>query len=379
MRLSAFIQENMEPILQEWEDFARSIQPAHRVMDVAELRDHAEELLREIAEDLNHPRTDIEKIARSKGHAPARERESAAVIHATLRLQSGFTIDQLVAEYRALRTSVLHLWSNRNKTATWFEVEDITRFNEEVDHALSESVVQYSKMERKSQDIFIGILGHDIRTPLNAISIGAETLMRIESLDGKSIQLASRIFNSCARISGMVSDLLDFTNARFGMRLSLGTANIGLLAEQVTEELRSANPDRAIILHASGNLDGTWDSGRVSQVLSNLISNALQHGADTEPVSVSLHGDENRVDIAVHNAGTPIPEEEIGHIFEPMRRYARTPWSGHGTHSNLGLGLYIAREVAIAHGGTIGVVSKVAEGTTFTVHLPKRQAMVVAR
>jgi signal transduction histidine kinase len=373
MRLSQFIRHSLEPILQEWDDFARSIQPAHRAMDVAELRDHAEEMLREIAEDLERPRSEAQRIENSKGRAPQRDGDSPAEIHATHRLMSGFTIDQLVAEYRALRTSVLHLWSKRSKTATWFEVEDITRFNEAVDQALSESVARYSKMVREAQDIFIGILGHDIRTPLNAISIGAETLMRTESLEGKFIQLASRIFNSSARISGLVDDLLDFTNARFGMQLSLGPCNIGQLTEQVTEEIRSSYPERVITLSLSGNLDGTWDSGRISQVLSNLVCNALQHGTDTEPVHVVLSDAIDTAVLTVHNRGVPIPEEEIGHIFEPLRHYSRTPRHRQSTHSNLGLGLYIAREAVIAHGGTIDVISNEADGTTFTVRLPKKR------
>lgn len=364
----------MERILQEWEDFARSIQPPHRNMNVVELRDHAEEMLREIAEELDRPRSDIERIERSKGLAAASDKDTAAEIHAAHRLRSGFSIDQLVAEYRALRTSVLHLWSNRSKSATWFEVEDVSRFNEAVDQALNESVIQYSKMERKAQDIFIGILGHDIRTPLNAISMGAETLMRSESLDGKYIQLASRIFNSSARIDSLVKDLLDFTNVRFGIRLSLDQTNLALLAEQVAEEIRSAHPDRTIILHTSGNLDGTWDSVRLSQVLSNLICNALQHGSHAEPVSVSLSGKAHEVEIAVHNFGIPIPREEIGHIFEPLRRYSRMPSNGQSFHANLGLGLYIAREAVIAHRGTIDVCSNELQGTTFTVHLPKSEA-----
>jgi signal transduction histidine kinase len=366
MRLSIFIERNVEPILQAWEDFARSIQLAHRTMDVAELRDHAEEILHEIAQDLNRPRSEIERIERSKGQdAPAEDGNSAAKIHGDLRLRSGFTIDQLVAEYRALRTSVLHLWSKRSKTATWFEVEDITRFNEAVDQALSESVAQYAKMERQAQDIFIGILGHDIRTPLNAISIGAETLMRAESPDGKYIQLASRMLNSSARINGMVNDLLDFTKARFGMRLSPHPADIGQLTEQVIEEIRSTYPERTIIFNVSGNLSGAWDSGRISEALSNLICNALQHGSQTEPVSVSLSGETDEVAVTVHNFGMPIPEEQIGHIFEPMRRYTETPRDGQGSHSNLGLGLYIA------HRGTISAVSNESEGTRFTIRLPR--------
>lgn len=374
MKLSVFIQQNLESILQNWEDFARSIQPAHRVMDVIELRDHAEEMLREIAEDLERPQSDFEKLEKSKGRGPVRAGDSAAEIHATLRLRSGFTIDQLVAEYRALRTSVLHLWSSHYETDGSPDAEDIIRFNEAVDQALSESVSRYSEMVRQAQDIFIAILGHDIRTPLNAIRIGAEILMRTETMEGKSIQLASRIFNSSTRISGLVDDLLDFTQARFGMQLSLRPVNIGLLAEQVIEEIRPAYPDRMITLSVSGELNGTWDSGRISQVISNLVCNALQHGSSTHPVSVVLNGEAGQVVLSVHNFGTPIPEGELGHIFEPLRRYYVASDDMQNARSNLGLGLYIAREVVVGHGGTISVESNQAKGTTFTVHLPKTKA-----
>lgn len=365
MRLAAFIQQNMEPILQEWEDFARSIQPAHRTMDVAELRDHAAEMLQEIAEELERPGT-----AGKEREKQADGEDSPAEIHATLRLRSGFTIDQMAAEYRALRASVIHLWSSRSKTATWFEVEDIIRFNEALDRALSESVARYAAMERQAQDIFIGILGHDIRTPLSAISIAAGILMRTESLDGKAIQLASRIYDSSARISELVRDLLDFTHARFGMQLSPQPVNIGLLAEQVVEEIRSAWPERVIKLDMAGELAGTWDGGRISQVLSNLVNNALQHGSQTGQVCVSLAGTAEGVELKVHNLGEPIPADDFEHIFEPLRRLSRTPRDSRNTQFNLGLGLYIAREAVAAHGGTIEVKSSEQEGTTFAVRLP---------
>jgi signal transduction histidine kinase len=295
MRLSRFIEHAIDPVLQDWEDFARSIQPQHRDMDVTELRDHAEEMLREIVQSMDSPCADIKMIEQPSGHAAVRGENSAAEVHAIQRLRCGFTIDQLVAEYCALRISVLDRWARRSKTATWFEVEDMSRFNRALDQALSKSVARYSEMIRQAQDIFIGILGHDIRTPLSAISIGAETLMRSESLEGKSVQIASRIFNSSTRISGLVDNLLDFTSARFGMQLALHPVDMAMLAEQVTEEIRSAHPERTILLDVMGDCNGKWDSGRISQVISNLISNALQHGSQTEAVCVSLAGGTDKV------------------------------------------------------------------------------------
>lgn len=363
--------KNMEPILQEWEDFARTIQPAHRSMNVAELRDHAEEMLKDIAEDLSRARSLNEKLARSKGQNAPKLTDSAAHDHALQRLQSGFSIDQLVAEYRALRTSVLHLWSRQHRAVGTLEAEDINRFNEALDQALSESVARYSLIQRQAQDILIGILGHDIRTPLNAIRIGSEILLRNAALDARSIQIASRLFSSTMRISELVDSLLDLTHARFGLKLSLKPVDMGLLAEQVIEEIRAAHPDRKLTLNIVGNLQGYWDAGRVSQIISNLLSNALQHGSPLHPISASVREDHDNVTLSVHNFGPAIPQSELGHIFEPMRRYTQPSEVARHSLSNLGLGLYIAREVATAHGGSITVTSSEEEGTCFEVCLPK--------
>ena len=374
MRLAEFILGNMESILQEWEDFARTIQPSHRSMNVAELRDHAEEMLKDIAKDLSRSRSLSEKLARSKGQDTPRTTDSAAHDHALQRLQSGFSIDQLVAEYRALRTSVLHLWSKQHRAVGALEVEDISRFNDALDQALSESVARYSLIQRQAQDILIGILGHDIRTPLNAIRIGSETLMRNTALDARSIQIASRLFSSTMRISELVDSLLDLTQARFGMKLSLRPVDMGLLAEQVMEEIRAAHPDRELILRVAGDAKGHWDAGRLSQIISNLICNALQHGSPTHPITVCLNADIDYASLSVHNFGPSIPQTELGHIFEPMRRYAQASQKTQYSLSNLGLGLYIAREVAIAHGGSITVASGDEDGTRFEVCLPKGKA-----
>ena len=371
MRLASFIRQSMEAILQEWEDFARTIQPSHRTMNVTELRDHAEEMLHEIANVLEYPADSRQATIGTDHEHLSGNIDSAAQEHAIQRLGAGFSIDQLIAEYRALRASVLHLWSQQHAAAATLEVQDIHRFNEALDQALSESVARYALMVRQAQDIFMGILGHDIRTPLNAIRIGTEALMRTPSLDSRSIQIASRLFNSAARISELVDGLFDLTHARFGMKLSLRPADMGLLAEQVTEEIRASHPDRAISLSRSGDLRGNWDRGRVCQILSNLVNNALQHGSQSAPISIFIAQEDDAVRLEVHNFGTPIPDTEIGHIFEPMRRYANAASATQGTLSNLGLGLYIAREATVAHGGTITVHSSEEDGTRFVVCLPK--------
>nr|BFE96013.1 hypothetical protein GCM10020185_65490 [Pseudomonas brassicacearum subsp. brassicacearum] len=144
MRLADFILDNIEPILQAWEDFAKTITPASIGMDSVALRDHAEQMLRTIAADLRTSQTRKEAIAKSHGEAPTADAETAAETHAVIRQSSGFTVEQMVSEYRALRTSVLMLWMPHTQLDHKQVMDDLIRFNEAVDQALAESVVSYS-------------------------------------------------------------------------------------------------------------------------------------------------------------------------------------------------------------------------------------------
>jgi signal transduction histidine kinase len=371
MRLSQFILANIECILQEWEDFARTMQPAHREMDANELRDHAEEMLRAIAADLDTPQNEAERDLKAKGQAPRAGGDSPAEIHAETRLISGFTLNQLVAEYRALRAGVLRLWMNRDKMTVDFDVEDINRFNEAIDQSLCESIARYSKKLQQAQDIFVGVIGHDLRAPLQSINLGAEFLMRTES-DPNLVQLGSRLFNSANRMGAILDNLVDFTKSRTGgMQLHRRQTDLAAVAEQVIDEFRFSNPDRAIRLDLSGKTKGQFDQSRIGQVLQNLISNALQYGAPNSEVIVTISGDANEHAIHVHNQGKPIKKNVQQHIFDPLRRYTDENQPPQGSGKNLGLGLFIVKEIVSAHHGTIGVNSGPDDGTTFTIRLPR--------
>jgi len=353
---------NMEPILQAWEDFARNLQPSYRLMDVVELRDHAKEILEEIAAELANPAG--ERRLDLQGNTPAQ-------IHADTRALSGFTVDQLLSEFRALRASVLNLWSRREKTATWFEVEDMMRFNEAIDRALAESVERYTEAQRQSQNIFLGIVGHDLRSPLSSINLGATYLMRSEEADSKLIQLGSRMFASALRMQEMIDNLLDFVRSRSGLGIPIqpGDVDLAAISEHIAEEFRVSNPGTVIRSEVIGDVRGKWDGARIGQVYQNLIGNAIQHGAST-PVSVSTQAYDGEVVLSVHNDGPPIPAAVQKDIFDPMRRGSNEP--AHSSHyRNLGLGLYIVREIVKAHEGSIEVSSAQETGTTFTVRLPK--------
>lgn len=372
MRLAHFIIDNLEPILQAWEDFARTITPATNVMNSDELRDHAEQMLRAIATDLQTPQTAAEQIDKSKGNSPEKEDETAAETHAVTRLVAGFTIDQMVSEYRALRSSVLRQWLRQIKSGTDFEVEDMTRFNEAIDQALAESIASYSRAVNASRNIFLGILGHDLRTPLGAILLGSEVLLRADEMGIRQTKIATRIYTSVKRANKIVGDLLDFTRSQIGtgIPIQLAETSLAVICESMVEEVRAYHPECNIVYESSGELVGQFDAARMEQVFSNLIGNAVQHGNETAPIVVSLQADEDWAVFSVRNQGEPIADEAIPYLFNPMSRHSQYAADEHGPSSGLGLGLFIASEIVAAHHGRIEVESKADHGTVFTVRLP---------
>lgn len=380
MRLADFIIENLEPILQSWEDFARTITPAATDMTAAELRDHAEQMLRVIAEDMRTPQTTEESIRKSRGYAPHGPGDTAAELHGLTRLMSGFTIEQMVSEYRALRASVLLLWSQRVKEGVEFELEDMTRFNEAIDQSLSESVIRFAKLVNESQHIFLAILGHDLRTPLGAISLGSEILLNSPDLDSKHTKVAWRIYSSVGRAKSIVDSLLDFTRSHFGGGIPIHCAHVNLtdICAEMVEEVRAYHPDRSILFEA-GAVAGDFDKERMEQVFCNLIENAVQHGDQAAPVRVTLTTCGNEARFTVHNEGDPIPEDAMVQLFKPLKYASADEASNAYLRTGLGLGLYIANEIVIAHQGRIEVNSIPGNGTTFTVSIPIRRLTVGAK
>lgn len=170
MRLARFIRDDAESILAEWETFARSIAPVD-TMDVAALRDHAKEMLLVISADLERPQTDLAQDETARGERDAGEERSvtAAQEHGAGRAASGFSVGEMVAEFRALRASVTRLWISDHAAEAATDLEDLIRFNEAIDQAIAESVSRFSQTVAGTRDRFLAILSHDLRTPLGAI------------------------------------------------------------------------------------------------------------------------------------------------------------------------------------------------------------------
>jgi PAS domain S-box-containing protein len=222
---------------------------------------------------------------------------------------------------------------------------------------------------RVREDV-VAIVSHDLRNPLNAISLSASSLIKREGLDARTAKAATRIYSAADRAHRLIRDLLDFTQARVGgIPVNPRPVVLGELARQVVEEIQSAYPERELTLRltAEGAVEG--DPDRLAQVMANLLGNAVQHSPAETPVGVTVREQEDTVLFEVHNQGVPIPADQLPGLFEPFHR-GREARAGAGR--SLGLGLFISQRIVVAHGGRIEARSQAGEGTTFTVCLPHR-------
>ena len=322
MRLSEFIRKNSEQIAAEWQAFALTCSPAADTMTELALRDHIVEMLAAIATDLDTVQSAADQDQKAKGKTPRRSTEdTAAEIHAGLREVHGFTMDQLLSEYRALRASVLRLWIEAFPSPDRTNLVDIMRFNEAIDQATAEATARFTRELRHSRDLFLAMSGHDLRNPLNAIALSAQSLMRAGGREPNLVEsAATRISISAKRMSALVIDLLNLTRTRLGSSIPivLAPTNLRDVCESVIEEVSAAHPSKHLEVTYEGNLAGHWDSVKLGQVVSNLVANAIEHGAQHEPVVLTVRGEDDRMSVAVHNEGVPISATALEDIHNPL-------------------------------------------------------------
>jgi signal transduction histidine kinase len=338
------------------------------------LLDHGKLILKEIAADMHRPQGDDERQAKSEGGSSSASMSASVPSrsHARQRERQGFAIEQMVAEYRALRATVLRLWSASSSDVQAQDLEDVTRFNEAVDQAVAESLKVFVAEVDKTRDLFLGMLSHDLRGPLSTIAGCASLELRIRPNDSPQ---AAVVLRSVAQMKGLLDDLVEYTRHRLGAGLAIDPAPLQLdqFARDTLDEIDAINTGRVVQLEALGDLRGEWDSRRLHQALSNLVFNALKYGLSSSPVRVSLDGTRpEEVVIAVQNTGKPIPTGLLPKLFDPLVRAEDEEWNDHSrvAGANLGLGLYVVREIANAHGGTVEVTSDDSK-TRFELRLPR--------
>lgn len=373
MTLSKYIITHMEKILVEWEAFAATFGAASDKMSSLELRDHAKQILEFVADDIQQDQSSKQADAKSHGE-PAMSNDDASIIHGRLRYASGFTLLQLIAEYRALRASVLKLWKEDGDAALIENPEDITRFNEAIDQSLAAAAVAYSEKLNETRDMFLAILGHDLRNPLAAVATAGAYLARPGAFEDRVQQIGVRVKRSAATLNGMVNDLLALARTQLGEGIPIIREDCDLLqmCQWAIEDANAAHPRAQFDLHATGELMGRFDQSRLQQLLTNLATNAAQYGSAHAPINVHIVGHADHVLLTVQNQGPIIPENVLPTLFTSLVQAADSECESR-PRSNLGLGLYIAREIATAHGGDISASSDALAGTTFTVHIPRLQ------
>ena len=377
MRLGKFILANIEPILADWEAFARSLSPGAKMSKLA-LRNDAEVILRATVRDMEVAQSLAHQSSKSKGHGGAGGGESerldtASVMHGIGRVGSGFDIKEVVSEYRALRASVLRLWRESLPQPDMNDIDDITRFNESMDQSLAQAVASYTQRVDQSRRMFLAILGHDLRNPLSCIRMAAR-LVSQKSADAGAAEAMTMIETNTQAISRLINDLIDFASTGLGsaMPLTRGPVDLEILCREVVDACRISHPGHTLRFNPQGDLAGDWDAARLRQVIFNLMGNAIQHGSADAPIDLSVASEGSAVVLSVRNQGTPIPPELLTTIFDPLVRFAAPESAARRAPGSIGLGLYIVREIVVAHRGTVTVASTSQEGTTFIVHLPTK-------
>jgi signal transduction histidine kinase len=349
--VTRFITEHRAQITDAWKARVATI-PEIANLPPAALVDHLPEFLQELARWV-----DGERDARDRAYLHLTQG------HALTRLGHRVELGTLLTEYQVLRETLL--------TEILKQVRDdpdgIVGVNRAMDLAISEAVRRFALHRDEIRERFIGILGHDLRNPLMALTLAAETILATPNCTQPAhARLAAAIRKGGERMGRMIGDLVDFAMGQLGGGIPAVPllCDMGEICRESVDELRATHPDRDITLEIRGDLRGAFDRDRVVQVISNLVANALVHGHD--PIVVRAHEskDHEFVITEVHNAGPAIPEDTIGTIFDPFRRGARAKRGG------LGLGLYIVQQIALAHGARCTIESN-DDGTTFRIPWPR--------
>lgn len=376
------MEQQAEPVVDEWVEFARAKLPRSHDFTREELADHARVLLLAIAADIRQHEGAQAKQEKSQGKQPENAPDVTRIArdHAAQRFGQGFAFEHLVSEFRALRASVIRRWTKQVQQPSHQALDELTRFGESMDQALSESTSLYSRKVDDSRNLLLGVLGHDLRTPLGVVHMSAQYLLRDDTLSAAQTKAVARILTAAERMNEMVKDILDFTQTAFGIALPItpAPADLGVITRNIVGEVSTLHPDSRIDLTCEGVLTGRWDAARIGQMLANLIANAAQHGGSGEPVTVAVDGDDDSVRVQVSNAGEPISAAVQQSLFSPLRQTPAVEGERRAGSSGLGLGLYITKEIAEAHGGSVEVTSGDI-GTTFRVRLPRTPPVSAGR
>ncbi|MDQ9172074.1 HAMP domain-containing sensor histidine kinase [Oxalobacteraceae bacterium R-40] len=251
---------------------------------------------------------------------------------------------------------------------------DMLRFNEAIDQALAESVAKYSIQVNRTRDMFLAILGHDLRAPLASISLSGE-LLGVAGISAEKVtSIGKQVERSASTMSSMVNDLLGFSRTQLGSKIPIKANQIDLTSICYTaiDDVSAMYPVSLFNLTKDGNLTAHLDGARLHQVFCNLLINAAHYGSKHHVIEIAAKEAADELTVTVSNRGPAIPPEPLKAIFDPLVQLSNERPLDNRPSTSLGLGLFIAREITESHGGSIEVTSTENEGTVFEVRLPKK-------
>ena len=379
MRLSTFIVVQLDTIVDEWQAFGRSSFPPLNKAEAAELRGCLKGILLAMAKDMEREGRDA---SADSGASVLGADARPAARHGALRQRSGIGMAQLVDEFGSMRAIVLTRWYfSGARTDSESVLQQSMRFNRAVDGVLCDAAESFAAASTSARDTYLFTLGQDLRGPLSAIHIASIVLGRPDFGPGTRHNASRRVGQALVQMDGLISDLLEYTRNRAvpGIPVDSSPCDLAHVCTAAIESARTSHPARVFDVVTSGDLVASVDGPRIQQALSNLVHNAVKHGDGHTSIKLVATGDDTSVALSVWNAGRAIPEALLEAIFEP---WVRVPREGSAAldrpQTNLGLGLFIAREIVAAHGGTIAASSSAAAGTRFTICLPRLQAAAPA-
>lgn len=341
MRLADFILSDAEPILREWDGFARTLEPAASSMTSRALRNHAAEMLKSIALDLGTAQSRQEGIRKSHGQEPRTSQTSTGEQHGLARMESNFTIEQLASEYRALRSSVLRLWSEANKAPSSTDIADIIRFNEAIDQLLAASIFSFAKATREAaeaeknrKDQFLIVLAHELRNPLSPISAAAAYL-KMAKINDEAVNNASDIINrQVAQMATLVEDLLDMSRvSRGAIELKAEPLDLRQVIADAIEQVTPQVAAKHQVLSATElplTIAFEGDKKRLLQIFTNLLTNASKYTPEQGFIRLAVELQSEQVTITVEDNGIGMSADFVPRAFDLFAQAELTPDRGSG-------------------------------------------------
>ncbi|HYD59066.1 MAG TPA: HAMP domain-containing sensor histidine kinase [Noviherbaspirillum sp.] len=352
MRLATFIVDNIDRIIAGW---------TGNVAEAPLLGSQVKPILMAVAADM--------ELA-SHDSSPS----TPATVRAGLRSLPDFNLRQVSDELHALRHCVLGLWPVPGMQIEPGVLAQLQTFHSCVDQVVGEAITMHGEQVERTRSLFLGMLGHDLRTPLSGIDMACDYLLRDDVPQERKAEAVERISRCSAVLESMIRDVLDFARARLGKRMSITAkpSDIGAICEAALEQARAAHSRCEFRFEAAGSLDGMADPARICQALRNLLGSAAKNGARDMPVLFSATGGAGEILLRVKCQGTTLSEDSLRTLFDPIAQLAVADANPDGNPpADLGLGPFIAREIVHAHGGGIGVNAPAEGCTEFLVRLPR--------